>query len=193
MNIFIPKRDGLMALVLVAALLSGSAGYYYWGGAQQARAAKARPMPSLPDIQVPENKVLVQMAGLRTRLNRLAYPRAAGRGEAQLGLFGYVPAATDLRRTKGGRDGVPRKPALFDYELSFALCAGAQQLCLLDGKLYTRGGRLPDGGQIVTIEPERVLIEKKPLQRWIYLQVPPLGGETPTEARAPGATPNEEG
>jgi hypothetical protein len=193
MNIFIPKRDGLMALVLAAALLCGSAGYYYWGGAPQARAASAKPMPSLPDIQVPKNTVLAQMVDLRTRLNRLAYPRAAGRGEAQLGLFGYVPAATDLRRAKGGHSGAARKPDHFDYELSFALCAGTQQLCMLDGKLYTRGGRLPDGGRIVTIEPERVLIEKKPLQRWIYLQTPTLGGETPTEARAPGATPNEEG
>jgi hypothetical protein len=153
-------------------------------------------MPSLPEIQVPDDTVLAEMAHLRTRLNRLAYPRGAmGRG-AQLGLFGYTPAVTELRRARGGRRGAVQAPAQFDYALSFALSAGAQQLCMLDGKLYARGGRLPDGGRIVAIEPERVLIEKKPLQRWIYLQAPPPGGEQPTEARAPGAhgaIVNEEG
>jgi hypothetical protein len=168
-------------LLLAAAVLCGAAGYYYWGGWPQARAALTGPMPGLPDIQVPEDAVLTEMADLRTRLNRLAYPRGAvGRG-ARLGLFGYTPASAALRRGPVGRNNADQGSVNFDYELSLALSAGEQQLCMLDGKLYARGGRLPDGGRIVTIEPDRVLIEKKPLQRWIYLQAPPPGGEAPTE------------
>jgi hypothetical protein len=205
MRIFLPKRDGLVAILLALGFLCGALGYAYWGGWQQGQTAVANPMPNLPDLQVPEAVVLEEISALRTRLNRLAYPRAAAQQGVTLGLFGYTPAATNLRQGPGGQRGVAQRSVQFDYALSFALSAGSQQLCLLDGKLYTRGGRLPDGGRILTIEPERVLIEKSPLRRWIYLQAPPPGGGLSTEARAPNSTgttgvtgatvlpPNEEG
>jgi hypothetical protein len=199
MRIFLPKRDGLVAILLALGFLCGALGYAYWGSWQQGRTVAPNSMPNLPDLQVPEAVVLKEISALRTRLNRLAYPHAAAQQGVTLGLFGYTPAATNLRKGPGGQRGVAQRSVQFDYTLSFALSTESQQLCLLDGKLYTRGGRLPDGGRILTIEPERVLIEKSPLRRWIYLQAPPLGGELPAEARAPsamGATvlpQNEEG
>jgi hypothetical protein len=188
MRIFVPKRDGLVAILLALGFLCGALGYTYWGGWREGRTGAAAPMPNLPDLQVPEAVVLKEITGLRTRLNRLAYPRAAAQQGVALGLFGYTPAATNLRQGRGGRHGLAQRSVQFDYTLSFALSAGSQQLCLLDGKLYTRGGRLPDGGRILTIEPERVLVEKSPLRRWIYLQASPPGGELPAETRAPSAT-----
>ena len=142
-------------------------------------------------IQVPDKTVVKEMAALGKRLNRLAYPHARGRQQIELGLFGYIPAATGLHRdSDAGAGALP--PIQFDYTLSFALAAGQKQLCLLDGQLYTQGAVLPDGGRILAIEPERVLIEKTPLQRWIYLQEPQVGREASTEARRADSSTHEE-
>jgi len=146
----------------------------------------------LPDIKVPGDAVVAQMDELAKRLNRLAYPRATATPGAPLALFGYVPASTGLRRGGATSSGSGKPPVQFDYTLSFALSAGPQRLCMLDGHLYAQGASLPDGGRIVTIEPERVLIAKDPLKRWVYLQEPKIGGELPAEARVPGQLPNEE-
>jgi len=192
MNLFMPKRDGLMAILLMGIALGAALMYYFWGTWQQTRATATGPMPSLPDIQVPDEAVLKEMAVLRKHLNRLAYPRAAGSQVARLSLFGYTPAATGMRLNKRAAKGMTPPPVQFDYTLSFALAAGNRKLCLLDGQLFTQGAVLADGGRILTIEPERVLIEKTPLQRWIYLQEPQLGREAPTEARGPMPSTDEE-
>lgn len=192
MTLFTPKRDGLLALFLMAIALSGVLGYFLWWPWQETRPTLAKPLPALPDIQVPDDAVLNEMTALRKHLNRLAYPRAAASREVALGLFGYTPATPALRREAGSTAGLTPPPAQFDYVLSFALAAGRRHLCLLDGQLFAQGAELPDGGRILAIEPDRVLIEKAPLQRWIYLQEPELGREAPAEARGPVPSSHEE-
>jgi hypothetical protein len=180
MTLFLPKRDGLLAIGLFLTTLAMALGYLYLGTWRQAPTAAVSPLPALPDIQVPDKTVVKEMAALGKRLNRLAYPRASGRRRVELGLFGYTPAATGLHRNSGAGAGASA-PVQFDYTLSFALAAGQKRLCLLDGHLYTAGAMLPDGGRILSIEPERVLIEKAPLKRWVYLQEAHIGREGTAE------------
>jgi hypothetical protein len=191
MNFFTPKRDGMLAIGLVTLALATALGYLYLGAWRQTPATAASPLPALPDIQVPDDAAVKEMATLGKRLNRLAYPHATGSRQVALGLFGYTPAVTGLRG-KSGQSAGRLTPVQFDYTLSFALAAGRKRLCLLDGQLYTKGAVLPDGGRILAIEPERVLIEKAPLQRWVYLQDPQLGRESPTEAHGPEPLTDEE-
>jgi hypothetical protein len=190
-NLFIPKHDGALVVLICTIALLATLGVAYWGSAWQAPATAATPLPTLPDIKVPEEAVMKEMAALRKRLNRLAYPRAAVNQPVELGLFGYTPAAIGLPGNKGNRTGA-RLPVQFDYTLSFALAAGRRQLCLLDGQLYALGALLPDGGRILAIEPERVLIEKTPLKRWVYLQEARIGGDAPAAARGPEPSTHEE-
>ncbi|MDJ0782315.1 MAG: hypothetical protein QNJ22_10100 [Desulfosarcinaceae bacterium] len=192
MRLFSPKSDGLIALFLIGLALSAVVGYSLWSPWQQRQSAGTRPLPALPDIAVPDEAVQQEMAALNQRLNRLAYPHAVGAKGPELGLFGYIPVATGYRRDDAGRSGVVSAPVQFDYTLSFALAAGSRRLCLLDGELFAQGAELPDGGRILAIEPERVLIEKTPLKRWIYLQEPPLGRDASPEARGPVAPTHEE-
>ena len=181
-----------MAVCVLFVAFAAILGYYFWAPWQGAHAATADRMPSLPDIQVPDTAALEEMARLGKRLNRLAYPHKTGAQAVYLQLFGYTPAATGLQAGQGSGQIQVTPPAQFDYVLSFALAAGPRQLCMLDGQLYARGATLPDGGQITAIEPDRVLIEKPPLQRWIYLQEPELGREASSEARAPIPSTHEE-
>lgn len=193
MGVMTAKRDGTISLLLLTMACCAVLGYYFLGDWRRGTGAVPKPLPALPDIQVPVDTDLAKMDTLRKGLNRLAYPRAADRTRTQLSLFGYTPAATGLRQGRGMASGATPPPVQFDYVLSFALSAGRQQLCMLDGQLFVKGAILPDGGRIVSIEPERVLIEKTPLQRWIYLQERQTGRVAPNEARVPGQTSQGEG
>lgn len=188
MGVMTVKRDGLLALLLLSLAACAAAGYYFFGDWQPRGVAAPKPLPTLADVQVPADTVLDEMDALRKHLNRLAYPRAAGRTGVPLTLFGYTPAAAGVRQGVRVASGEAAPIAQFDYLLSFALSSGKRKLCIIDEHLFTQGASLPDGGRILTIEPERVLIEKKPLRRWIYLQEPPPDRVSPREARVPGQT-----
>lgn len=193
MGVMTAKRDGLLTLLLLSLAASAAVGYYFFGDWRRRTAAVPKPLPALADVQVPADTVLDEMNALRKHLNRLAYPRAAGRTGVPLTLFGYTPAATGVRQGAAVISGGTAPISQFDYLLSFALSSGDRKLCIIDGHLFVQGASLPDGGRILTIEPERVLIEKTPLRRWIYLQEPPLDRVSPTEARVPGQTSQGEG
>ena len=193
MGVVTEKRDGLLTLLLLAAICCLAAGYYLWGDWQRETMAVPKPLPTLPDVRVPADTDLSKMDTLRRRLNRLAYPRAAGHTGTPLALFGYTPSTPGVRKGKALTAGVTPPPAQFDHLLSFALSSGKQHLCIIDGRLFAKGATLPGGGRILTIEPERVLIEKTPLQRWIYLQEPPPDRQPSSEARGPGQTSQGEG
>jgi hypothetical protein len=191
MNLFMPKQDGVLVMLLFTLALVAALGMAYWGSGWQPPTTAVTPLPALPDIKVPEETVIKEMAALRKHLNRLAYPHAVVSQDVDLGLFGYTPAAIGLPGKRGNRKrGL--MPVQFDYTLSFALAAGKRRLCLLDGQLYAQGAVLPDGGRILAIEPERVLIEKTPLTRWVYLEEAHIGAETPAEARGPAPASHEE-
>lgn len=191
MTLFFPKRDGLLTIGFVTIALAMALGYLYWGSWRQTPTTAVSPLPALPDIQVPAEAAVKEMVALGKRLNRLAYPHAHGRQRLELGLFGYTPAATGLHRNSGAGAGAS-PPIQFDYILSFALAAGQKQLCLLDGQLFTPGAMLPDGGRILAIEPERVLIEKAPWKRWVYLQEPQIGREGTAERGTAEPSTHEE-
>jgi hypothetical protein len=191
MNLFIPKRDGILSLGLLTIALAAVLGYAYWGAWRQPPAGGVRPLPALPAIQVPDEAAVKEMAALRKQLNRLAYPRAHPVQRVELGLFGYTPTVTGLHGKNGKSVGMST-PIQFDYTLSFALAAGRKRLCLLDGQLYTQGAVLPDGGRILAIEPERVLIEKAPLKQWVYLKESHIGRDAPDAARAPGPSTHKD-
>ena len=192
MRLMMAKCDGLLSLLILSVVCCVATGHYFFGNWRQVQTAAPKPMPALPDVQVPADTDLEKMDTLRKRLNRLAYPRAATYTGTPLALFGYKPATTGLRQGRGAASGGAPPPVQFDYVLSFALSASRQQLCMLDGRLFAKGALLPDGGRILAIEPERVLIEKTPLQRWIYLQEPQIG-RVPSEARRPEQTSQGEG
>ena len=88
MGVVTAKRDGLLTLLLLAAICCLAVGYYLWGDWQRKTMAAPRPLPTLPDVQVPADTDLSRMDTLRRRLNVLAYPRAAGHTGTPLALFG---------------------------------------------------------------------------------------------------------
>ena len=55
-----------------------------------------------------------------------------------------------------------------EYRLSFALVSKNKKFCVVDGSFYGEGSSLPDGGRILRIEPNRILIQKKRFKKWIY-------------------------
>lgn len=193
MRVMTAKRDGAISLLFLAVACGMAAGYYVLGDWRHGSATTSKSLPAMMDIQVPAEADLAKMDALRKRLNVLAYPRATVHSETQLALFGYTRAAPGLRHGNRGAAGNSPPPVQFDYILSFALSAGQQQLCMLNGQLFAKGAILPDGGRIIAIEPERVLIEKTPLQRWIYLQEPQIGRVSPSEARGPAPRTDKEG
>jgi len=55
------------------------------------------------------------------------------------------------------------------YVLSLAFVSGEKRFCVIDGTFYEERGVLPDGARIIRVEPDRVLLSNRKIERWIPL------------------------
>jgi hypothetical protein len=136
----------------------------------------SRPV-SVPDIKVPDQNTMAYIDFLTTHLTNLATLKKRN-SNVNLALFGFNPALINEKN-------IPEiKPTLnipnplqeekneekvhFSYDLTLSFISLKNSFCVIDDTLYKKNGVLPDGGKILKIENDRVLILKHKKKQWIY-------------------------
>jgi len=112
----------------------------------------------------PPPGVIKEIDRLDSQLPSLAHPPDSDPSGVNLTLFGYEPIKKPRYQAQGRQR--PVSPEM-DYSLSLAFSAGTKGFCVIDGVFYEQGSVLPDGARIITVEPDRVLVNKHGLRRWI--------------------------
>lgn len=108
--------------------------------------------------------VIKEIERLDSQLSGLAHPLDSDPAGVNLTLFGYEPIKKPGYRAQGRKMLLPPE---MNYCLSLAFSAGQRGFCVIDGVFYERGSVLPDGAQIVAVEPDRVLVNKHGIKHWI--------------------------
>lgn len=113
---------------------------------------------------VPESRNLKEMRRLEKIMPLLMNPSEVDSSGAQLGLFGDYTFGGKSIRTAGDKTDLSSNP---DYSLSLSFYCNETRFCVIDGNFYAEGASLPDGGKIVLVELNRVLVKKQNLTKWI--------------------------
>lgn len=119
--------------------------------------------PSLPDLDIPDKKVLAYIDYIKLHLADLAHLKK-NIGGVNLKLFGYKPVPEEPIQ----KDRPMEMENGFSYALTLAFFSKKHRFCVINGKLYPEKAILPDGGKIEQITNNKVLISKNNKKAWIY-------------------------
>jgi len=158
------KHHGILSMVLILLALTATVLYAIKVShkmAAEIRISRIKPFPSIP---VPDPATIKEINGLEERMIGLAHPRISNIYPVNLSLFGYQPMKRP-KKVEKGREII--LPTHMDYSLTLAFSSGKKRFCVIDGAFYPEGFSLPDGGKIVRIETNRVLVSKHRLKEWI--------------------------
>jgi hypothetical protein len=168
------KYQGLFSIMLILFALIATVLYTWRVFGKMGNGLRISRLKSLPDITGPGPATVKDMCQLEKSMASLVYPSKSEPTAVNLKLWGYQPMQT-IRRTALNRQAAP--PSRMDYSLTFAFSSKKKRLCIINGSFYSEGSELPGGGEIVKIDPKRVLINKHRFTQWIPL------AEKITEAR----------
>ena len=174
------KQQGFSALLIIFLAIGGAYVYQLSGNWEQAAGLRTGPPKILQNIQLPGAVAMADINKLAKEMQNLAYPEETQEQSPQLGLFGYYPM------TKHGvivKKEKRLQSATFNYSLTFAIASAKKSFCVIDGKFYQQGSKLPDSGQILKIDSKRVLIKKFQISRWIPMA--PLTMENQNKKKSP--------
>jgi hypothetical protein len=160
------KYQGLFSILLILFTLIATVIYTWRVFGKMGNGLRISRLKSLPNITGPGPATVKEMCQLEKSMASLVYPSKYEPTAVNLKLWGYQPMQT-TRRTAPNRQAAP--PSRMDYSLTFAFASKMKRLCIINGSLYSEGSKLPEGGEIVKIEPKRVLVNKHRFTQWIPL------------------------
>ena len=163
------KRKHYATIIIVIILVSVSAGAVWLSnsiGVTHPTGPLIKPKHQV-SASVPGSETIKEMKQLENIMPRLMNPSESDSSRAQLGLFGYYTFGGGTTRTTGKKT---ESSSQMDYSLSLAFWGKEKRFCVIDDNFYTEGASLPDGGRIVRVELNRVLIQKQGLSKWITLK-----------------------
>lgn len=126
----------------------------------------------VPQIEIPDSATIAYIDFLNNHIHIIADLKDSEH-KIDLRLFGYDPE-TEASKESKVPEPIPNKlekenkELFFNYTLTLCFASPKNNFCSIDGKLYKEGGLLPDGGKILKIENNRVLILKEKQKAWIY-------------------------
>ena len=149
---------------------------------------RARTNRVLPQANLPDDSVLKEVAGLQQEMMQLVALPAPEEDIVDLTALGQTPdpAAAHFDRANGNDRDLHR-----GHRLTLVFCSENKNFCIIDGRFTSEGGLLPDGANVVRIEPHRVLLKKGAVLEWIYPDREKLfsgqnGGQEPENRRMEG-------
>ena len=158
------KHYGLLSVALILLALTATTFYAIKVSHRMAKEIRTSRIKPSPSISVPDLAAIKEIEGLEERVMDLARPKRSDLSPVNLGLFGYQP----MKKPKAiKRERTIIVPSHMDYSISLAFSSPAKRFCVIDGVFYTEGSSLPDGGEVMRIEPKRVLISKYRSKEWI--------------------------
>jgi hypothetical protein len=124
----------------------------------------------VPSVVVPEPATLAYLTFLNGRMDSLTRLNAS-QTPVDLRLFNFDPATTSspsLPETDTPIQTPLKQETAFSYQVTLTFSSPTGSICMIDGQLYKENATLPDGGQILAIEQDRVLISKNDQTSWVY-------------------------
>jgi hypothetical protein len=170
-----PKYFGLVGICLAVVLSGGTLWFEAFNHSVLDGGTGFKPIKSLAEIAVPDEAALRRMDLLERSMPILAAPVPHMRESCDLSALGYVEVTPADGKWAAGSEGHGPTAA---HRLSLAFEGSAKRFCVIDNRLYTEGGQLPDGATIVKIEARRVLIAKKSIQQWLAMDPSPKEKDT---------------
>lgn len=163
------KHQGFACLIVFCLSLAGLLGYGVYLADAVTGSLQISAPDANPEIKAPDDGTLAYMNYLIPHLKGIAGP-VKNDSPVDLKLFGFSPLLSpetpDLK--KAGAESEPEEIIIFPYSLTLSFASLKKKFCVIDEKLYEMGGVLPDGGKILKIENDRVLIRKQNQKKWLY-------------------------
>ena len=160
------KNVPLVSVIILTLSIIVSILYFHWsmdGAAAQVKYKKF----VFPPVPVLDMEIMREVRKYNRELARLYKPYKCEEFNSSLTLF-RRPRFENLRRDKNLRKLVVTPPR-WKYQLTFAFASGEHGFCIIDKNFYSQGALLPDGGQILEIESNRVLVSKEKFKKWLRL------------------------
>jgi hypothetical protein len=164
------KHSGLVSIGLILSAAAVAFVYYHYGFWKTAQAAAFQPLKPMPAISIPDENIVREIRQLDRKMDQLLRPATSENVSVDLLLFGYQSFELPDIDSKPTQK---KLPVNMEYTLSFSFLSGQRRFCVIDGKFYGEGQTLPDGAKIVTIDSDRVLIQKKQFRKWIVAEKKP--------------------
>jgi len=124
---------------------------------------------SIPDIKIPDDQIIKYIDYLTPKLSDIALLKKNGDYQPNLTLFGFIPVKEQaINDTTAISLSELEEETAFPYSLTLCFTSLKNNFCIIDNILYQKNGILPDGGKILKIENDRVLILKHKSKAWIY-------------------------
>jgi hypothetical protein len=158
------KYYSILCVLIVLIFLAAVAVRFYMDLGKKGHARPIVPLKQVITVEVPDSQTIGEMERLETVMNELVQQVEAERFSVDLKLFGYQPVRKG--NYMASEKNILLQPDM-NYSLTLAFSAGTKRFCVIDGKFYQEGMSLPDGGRILTIEPNRVRIKKHRFTNWI--------------------------
>jgi hypothetical protein len=163
-----PKYTSLAMVLLILLTLGLGISFELHFHNTEGDGSRNRPVRPLSEIKVPDKTVLSKMDHLERRMHLLSTPPPHLVRRMDLSALGYVP----ISAFKADRKAADSSGGLSsEHRLTMAFDGRVKRFCIIDRKLYSEGGVLPDGATIVKIESRRVLIAKESLQQWLAVDL----------------------
>ena len=161
------KHSGLLAFIIIFITVLVAVSYAIRKISENHNGTyMTRKITPLSEIAVPPLSVIREMEQLQRDTKGLLHPHGIYSAPVNLILFGYQPVEKSRFTLKTGSSGIPYR---MDYNLSLAFVSAEKRFCMIDGVFYNQGSYLKDGAEIITVEPNRVLIRKRQIKQWIPL------------------------
>ncbi len=126
---------------------------------------------SVSDIKVPDDSTMAYISFLTPKLSTIATTKDHSEKVA-LNIFGFSLNTLTKDRIKDTSytetTSVNDIENRLSYVLTLSFTSPKSNFCMIDKKLYTENGILPDKGKILKIETGRVLVLKNKKKQWIY-------------------------
>lgn len=161
------KHYGFLSVVFIMSAIVTTAVYAFLVSGNVKSETRFDRLKPLPHINIPDPTSIVLIQGFKKELFTLAQPKRNDLSPVNLRLFNYQPVDTTFV-SKDGKKSMGNSQ--MKYSLSLAFSSGAKRFCVIDGIFYAEGALLPDGGKIVRIEPNRVLVKKQRFEEWAVIE-----------------------
>jgi len=163
------KHHGLISVILMALVLV-PAGIYAVGVVRSpGRADRIGSLQPLSPMTAPSAAVLKDISRLERKMSDLVNPPEFKPASIANIFEGRCPE-TEVEMSADAFQGeqaplkAPTAPSL-----TFTFVSDRQKFCIIDGSFYAEGSELPDGGNILKIEPQRVWVKKEGLTASVSL------------------------
>jgi len=107
-------------------------------------------------------------------MGTLAQPRPKQKRGVRLDAFGYRQVKPSGFSPNKSQLRLKRE---FTHSVTFAFCGASKRFCVVDGTFYPEGASLPNGGRILRVTPQRILVEEGKIREWIPVGAGKESGE----------------